>query len=66
LGVGLLTYIVVFNLNRISIIGKKGYEYIKVGTIDKMREEKSGPWQETGGLFRRYEPKGEFGNCEAA
>jgi hypothetical protein len=62
-GVGVLTYIIVFNLNHIVIIGKKRYEYIKMSTIKKMREEKSDFWEKTGELFRQYEPKG---NSETA
>ena len=57
-GVGLLTYITVFNLNHIIIIGKKCYEYIKTRTVERMRKEDSPSWKDTGDLFHRYEPKG--------
>jgi len=57
-GVGLLTYITVFNLNHIVVVGKKCYECIKTRTVERMRKEDSPSWKDTGDLFHRYEPKG--------
>ena len=56
-GVGLLTYIVVFNINHIVMIGKKRYKYAKMTAVERMRKGENSSWKETGELFHRYEPE---------
>jgi hypothetical protein len=55
--VGLLTYIIVFNLNHIVKAGKEHYQHLKSNTIERMRADKRKSWKETGDLFNRHKPK---------
>jgi hypothetical protein len=54
--IGLLTYIIVFNLNRIVKLGKSNYQSLKSGMVHIMQADKRETWRK-GELFHKYRPR---------
>jgi hypothetical protein len=55
--IGLVTYIIVFNLNQMVKFGKTNYQHLKTGMFDTMQKDKREPWSKKGELFHRHRPR---------
>jgi hypothetical protein len=55
--IGLITYIIVFNLNQIVRFGKTNYQSLKNGLVETMQKDERKTWSEKGELFHRHRPR---------
>jgi len=55
--VGILTYVVVFNLNQIVKFWKSSYRRLKSSAVKKMQADERSMWKEMGDLFQKYKPR---------
>ncbi|KAE9370907.1 hypothetical protein N431DRAFT_468918 [Stipitochalara longipes BDJ] len=55
--IGILTYLIVFNLNLIVSFSKSSYSSLKIGIISSMQADSRKGWGERGELFHKYRPR---------
>jgi hypothetical protein len=52
--IGLITYIIVFNLNQIVRFGKTNYQTLKTGLVKTMQADGREIWSQKGELFHKH------------
>jgi hypothetical protein len=52
--VGLLTYLIVFNLNLLVSFSKSSYSSLKIGILSSMQADSRKSWKKKGKLFHEY------------
>jgi hypothetical protein len=57
LGIGALTYLVVFNVNLLVSFSKLTYSSLKVKIISSMQADSRNSWKKRGELFHKYKPR---------
>jgi hypothetical protein len=55
--VGLLTYLIVFNLNLLVSFSKSSYSSLKIGILSSMQADSRNSWKKKGELFHKYRPR---------
>ena len=55
--VGLLTYLIVFNLNLVVTFSKTSYASLKSGILASMKNDSRDKWRRNGELFHKYRPR---------
>jgi hypothetical protein len=55
--IGVLPYLIVFNLNQIVKVGKTNYLSLKHGMVDKMQADEREKWSKKGELFHKHRPR---------
>jgi hypothetical protein len=55
--VGLLTYLIVLNLNLLVSFSKSSYSSLKKGILSSMQADSRKSWKKKGELFHEYRPR---------